>query len=349
MAVVGLAAGAHASESVTSAGGGGFYSGQADGQTDTSDFDVMIQTFTQTGGTQYGSGGLFAMNSVTKGGNAAVTLGIATADHVFTNATNWIVSLPDGSGMVSLSSQLVAESYTARGNGNHGLEDLGFVGLTIYQNQVGASTWNYLQTLTDVNGLLGLASPTSGLVIHNYGYGRSGEYLTAAGPVLTTNTPANVTGFQWSQAFPPADQGGAGIGRVTNQISTGISEVNNTVIAGYNYDYDAMTWALPANNPAHLGQINSADSGGPIMSFNGSMVGVNTLAKGQINAPNTEDFVYGDTFAGTSYAGAGVAFNQGDLNFLNNSYAIVAAPEPTTMLGLALLGIGTLARRRRRA
>src|SRR5579872_2198770 len=80
-ALAGLVGGALASESVTTAGGGGFYSGQADAQTDTSDFDVQIQAFTLTG-LDSGSGGLFAMNSGMVNGEAAVTLGIVTADHV---------------------------------------------------------------------------------------------------------------------------------------------------------------------------------------------------------------------------------------------------------------------------
>ncbi|MHB8636450.1 MAG: PEP-CTERM sorting domain-containing protein [Fimbriimonadaceae bacterium] len=351
--LAGLASGAYGSFSVTNAVGGGPYSGQADANIDFSNFDVKIKG-SSAAGFSIGSGALFAMQSGTKGGANAVTLGIATSDFLMNGNTSWTVSIPDGVSMFSFSNAAFTSNYVPRGVGALGKEDLGFMGLTILQNQVGASTWSYLQSLSSVNGNLATASATAGLVIHNYGYGESGEYLTAAGEVLTTNDPSTVQGFRYLNTFPPADQ--PGVGRVTNQTSLGIQQVNAAVLgynaAVYGYNYNGLTWTLPAKNPANLGQITNADDGGAIVSFTGAIVGINavqnsTAITNVAGQTIGADYVYGSNFAASNFAGAGVAFDQGDLNFLNNQFALVAAPEPASIIGLGALAIAVVGRRRR--
>ena len=304
-----------------------------------------------TGNTGSGSSVLYEAQQQNVGGVATMFLDFATANHVTSGNANFGFNLHMGNTLVNLTgANANVAAPVARGNGNYGLpEDMSWVGLTVSQNQVNNATWQFLTALTAVNGTIASALPKSGDMLTNFGFGYSGQYLyDDFNPGANTHTDQHAAtftpglqgngdtytpeGFYWSNALPAADQ--YGTDRYMSTISNGVFTYTN----GF-YMYDSMQWDLQPI--AGTGQINSGDSGGAI--WNGdNVIGLNTYAFGVKNAAKTqESFYYGSL-------GGGLAFTPQDIAWLDNQATVYAAPEPASLIGLAVLGIGALVRRRRK-
>lgn len=322
------------------------YSSQANTVNSSYQDSVMLD-----GNKGLGSGALYDVVAYkTAGGKNAISLNIATADHVVRpNTGAYIdVGLHFGTGTFTLNSTNSTESYQLRGPGSYQLnEDLAYVGVTITQDQTDAETWTFLNSLTSQNPTLGQGGG-SGSKLTNYGYGVSGKYLvddfnvatgTHTEVALDTFTPgAQANGHVFTgKGFESEDDFGnqynSGIDRLTTTTSVGVFDYAST-----NYQYNAMEWIM--QDQAGFGQINSGDSGGAILS-GGKIVGLNTFAVGSTytlanGTINGEDFYYGSL-------GGGIAFTGDDIKWLNG---LVPAPEPASLLGLAALAIGAVSRRR---
>lgn len=305
-----------------------------------------------------GSAALFSAKYDDSTGEPEICLGFVTADHVMTGENSYSYYLHDGNHFDQLDSGSLTHEYDARGKDSRyaGNEDMGFTGFKVVQAFTDPNEWNNLLGLTQassgINGILGTASSTSGLVQTNYGYGLSGRYLfhdTISGNSFTATsyTPGpgggeNLVGdgFAWRNTYPAGL--GAGTDRFTNTHSSGI-------VAGANitgYQYDSLQWKVENKNG--YGAISQGDSGGAILNFNGALVGVNTFTTGAVykdGAGNVtgRDWDYGSTQGG-------LAFTNDDVNWLNNQFMTFcdqAAPEPLTLVAFAAGLLGLLVFRRR--
>lgn len=303
-------------------------------------------------GIGYGSGALYNVSATTFNGQNAVEFNIATADHVMRpmtlDALN--VTLHFGTGSITFNDTNSTDTFQLFGPGAYQLpEDLAWVGVTVEESQVDAETWAVLNSFTSQNPSLGMGG-SQNAQLTNYGWGLSGKYLvddynpntqTHAQAALDTFTPGaqanghvfTGVGFESESDFAAEYRGKTD--RFTKTTSNGIFDYYD----GF-YQYNAVQWDLL--DKAGYGQINSGDSGGAILD-NGKIIGVNTFAFGNTytkggGAITGEDFYYGSI-------GGGLAFNAADINWLNS---FIPAPEPASTLGLAALGAGLIARRRRR-
>jgi len=308
-----------------------------------------------------GSAVLYAAQQVNVAGVNTMFLDFATSAHVTASAGPYTFNLHEGAGLFTLNgANSTVANPVNRGNGNYTLpEDLAWVGDSVTQNQVTPAQWAYLTALTAVNGMIASAFPKVGDTLTNFGFGRSGQYLyDDFNPVAGTHTDQHAAtftpglqangdtytaeGFYWDNTLV-GDQYGAnnaanGALANTDRFTTTVSNGVFTYTDGI-YEYDAMEWDLLPT--VGTGQINRGDSGGAI--WNGDdIIGINSFAFGsRSNGGAVEKFYYGTL-------GGGLAFTPQDITWLDNEATVYAAPEPTTLIGLAIFGIGALARRRRR-
>ncbi len=283
-------------------------------------------------------------------GSETLCLGLATADHVMNGVNTWNDTFHDGAGgTLSFASGSHFGTYVSRTATYGGVagapEDLGFSGLMIQEDEVSGAQWNALSSL--VSGAPGLAeaSGTAGIIESNYGWGRSGQYwvkdvttgnyyyMPTFTPGVQVGGPLNGdtlqgVGFYWTNTMAASYQPG------TDRFTTTTSNGLQTYTSG-GYKYQALYWTL--QNQLNYGQINSGDSGGGIVSFNGALVGVNTYAQGQVfNNKTQEGFAYGSQGGGVGFTNDDVTWLTAQWNHYNSECQSVPEPAEWTF-GLASL------------
>lgn len=331
--------------------GNPLYSGNPSSNLSSELFSVM-ETHSDARFNYTGSMAVFAATLSGVPGNEMLCIGLATADHVLTGVNRWNDTFHSGAGgTLGFASSTHFGTYISRSVGYGGVtgakEDLGFSGLMIDEDEVTAAQWSALTTLVSGAPGLATASATAGLVETNYGWGTSGQYWVedvttgkyyfmptfTAG--LQTGGPFNGdtlkgVGFYSSNTMAANYQ--SGIDRFTNTTSNGLKTYSDGT-----YTYNALYWSL--QNKVNYGQINSGDSGGGIISFTGSLIGVNTYAVGQVfNRGRQEGFAYGSE-------GGGVGFTNDDVTWLTAEWqhydaVCESVPEPSEF---AAMGLGILA------